>query len=407
MNNAEIDWLDEFLGSLPIIEDLRRSIFDIADISHKETVYSNLLAYFLDPGEEHGLAELFLRSLLEVLPQDDPFDSGQLFHFTNDYSVSREYSTRGGGRIDLVLTSHQPHLSGEVNTEIDNTDCHEWAILIENKIQARVCNPLEDYWESVDADRKIGIVLSIRTEDSGHHHFSNVLHRDYANKVQKNLSDYFLNIDGRHLFLLKEYFFALRNISVGLEEKAMTDYEDTLRKFQEKGMEIEKLHDQDRKLHRYISAQVSEAFSNTDFSETSERDSARGRHFRHHDKGNDIAQMFQFYVNIDRLKYKGVFFGSFELYGSQNTIYADQLKQRLAKDGVFSTQVNQGLYGKVGANYCQIFSFNLPCSQLEKNTQESLNARIAKLLEKHLLRNKGPIFKALEITREITTLKKS
>lgn len=93
------------------------TFLETAGYPHFENVASNLLAFFLDPEEEHGLGSLFLDALMESLG---------LEHLSFR-SVEREAGTENGKRLDLLL-EFETHVIG-----------------IENKIFAPVNNPLGDY----------------------------------------------------------------------------------------------------------------------------------------------------------------------------------------------------------------------------------------------------------------------
>ena len=62
-------------------------------------------------------------------------------------SVQREYLTKNRKYIDIVVSQG-----------------NDWAIVIENKIKADVYNDLNDYYKSVSAKWKIGLVTSLKEE---------------------------------------------------------------------------------------------------------------------------------------------------------------------------------------------------------------------------------------------------
>ena len=116
------------------------NVFDLSGFPRWETVASNVLAYFLDPRDErHGLGTLFIDALLETLNGTPPLRSGgranaESFNATmhlgsREWVVQTEHSTDDRKRIDIYLT----------NTALD------LAIILENKLDASVYNPLESY----------------------------------------------------------------------------------------------------------------------------------------------------------------------------------------------------------------------------------------------------------------------
>lgn len=76
------------------VKDKETTLFDIAGFPHYENVVSNIYAYFLDPNQPHGLGTLFIDALSKLI--------GAGFTFITP-DVHREYTTKKGGRIDLVI----------------------------------------------------------------------------------------------------------------------------------------------------------------------------------------------------------------------------------------------------------------------------------------------------------------
>jgi PD-(D/E)XK nuclease superfamily len=52
-----------------------KTLLEIARFPHSELAHSNILAFFLDPNEEHGLGDTFLNSLLKTA--DSELASGE------------------------------------------------------------------------------------------------------------------------------------------------------------------------------------------------------------------------------------------------------------------------------------------------------------------------------------------
>ncbi len=103
-----------------------RTFMEIAGYPHYENVCSNILAFFMDPEESHGLGTLVLDALASV---GNIAANGGVW---GNVSVEREVVTRAGNRVDILITS----------------DDH--AVLIENKIFAAVHNPFPDYSRFLD-----------------------------------------------------------------------------------------------------------------------------------------------------------------------------------------------------------------------------------------------------------------
>lgn len=90
----------------------KKTFMEISGYPHYENVASNILKFYLDPSNEHGLKDLVLNSLLHLIDED--------FQFDNDFEqieVYREHKTIEENRLDLVILT-------------DN-----YAIGIENKVK--------------------------------------------------------------------------------------------------------------------------------------------------------------------------------------------------------------------------------------------------------------------------------
>lgn len=109
--------LEIFSGIEPSKQE--KTIFSIGGRGHYENPISDVLAFYLDSGEDHGLGYLVLRALLESAAIEQPPNLSEAVH--------RELATDQGNRLDLVLVG-------------DN-----WVIAIENKIFHEANNPFEDY----------------------------------------------------------------------------------------------------------------------------------------------------------------------------------------------------------------------------------------------------------------------
>lgn len=100
------------------------------------------------------------------------------------------------------------------------------------------------------------------------------------------------------------------------------------------------------------------------------KDSSKSKHFRFSDVSTEIdnelkinkdtLMRFRFWINLSDLKYNDSFNAYFELFGSENTIYGDKLKQRLEELGIFNDKVMAGTGGKSGSGYQHIFHISIP-----------------------------------------------
>ncbi len=142
------------------------TFLEAAGYPNYENVASNLLRYFLDPAEGHGLSGLFLNGLLEPLG----------FEAVSVRSVEREVQTLNGNFID-VLIDGQEHLIG-----------------VENKIYASVNNPLGDYLGHLQrnaAGRQVGLILLCVNEPQPRpEHVVVVTYEELMGRVRRDLGRY-------------------------------------------------------------------------------------------------------------------------------------------------------------------------------------------------------------------------
>jgi hypothetical protein len=126
MLNAATTLLDEF-SKLPARVERPPTFMEIAGYPHYENVCSNILAFFLDPDEPHGLGILVLNAFAsagDIAAAEEEVGG--------NVSVEREVITDAGNRIDILIES----------------DTH--AVIIENKIFAGAGNHFADYAAYLD-----------------------------------------------------------------------------------------------------------------------------------------------------------------------------------------------------------------------------------------------------------------
>lgn len=168
------------------------SIFDIAGYPHYENVVSNLLAFFFNPNNEHGLGNLFFSSLMSLA------DGNELYQ--NNMQINREVSTNKGGRLDIVI-------------ETDNQ-----IIGIENKIFHHLNNDLLDYSDSIDEMAKtnnlntIKIILSMRKEQESHG-FVCVTYEEFLSRIKERLGGYASTSSQKWLLYLVDFMSTIERLS--------------------------------------------------------------------------------------------------------------------------------------------------------------------------------------------------
>lgn len=179
-------------------EATRPNIFRIAGFPRRETVSSNVLAYFFDPAEDHGLKDMMLKALLPTIHKEDMDVS--------DVSVSTEVSTGKNNRIDILL------------------DLPELSIAIENKVDAGLYNDLADYrsWAAKQSNNDSAIVIVL-------HPFNNFVLKDHPSAqglvVEQNLFDvHYDELFSNALGMLGEYSLDADPRAVDLLQQFIDNY---------------------------------------------------------------------------------------------------------------------------------------------------------------------------------------
>lgn len=320
-----LDWLAKLVAELPEVPKQRRNLLEISGFPKWENVISNLLAFYFEKEDEHGFNDLFISSLLDIYESKiGKFDDKNFFD--GDFSVTREDRTNNGKRIDILLKSVQSE-SGSA----------EWAIIIENKIDATLYNDLSDYWNHVEAKHKVGIVLSkqpVEIPQTDEHKFINILHQQLTEQVKQNLPTYYMNADDRHLLFLKEYILNIESMN---NTKNQEEMEKILTIFQQNHAEIDKLKIVEVDLSKYIAQTVREVMSKYGF-QTGASNTSDSAHF-YADKNNlkndslkrdfDILNKFRFWISYAHLKKHNSVVSYFELWGKENTKYGKELRPKL------------------------------------------------------------------------------
>lgn len=185
----------------------RYGFLEITNQRHRETVNSAIYGHFLSQDRNETIANLFKDTLLALIEARlKPFSSKPLNDDTEvelaprieDFTVELEVQTNKSNRIDLVLR--------------DNTN--KTAIIIENKIYHFLANDLQDYWDSIEDSKKVGVLLTL-TKESVPSHFEgqyvNILHKEWIDAIkQTGLPP---DLDIRDYVYLNDFFFSLLELS--------------------------------------------------------------------------------------------------------------------------------------------------------------------------------------------------
>lgn len=181
----------------------KKNIYDILGVQTKETINSKVLAYFLDDKEEHQFDYLFFDALKELIKEKKNQVTGiDVDNFIGDFNVLTEDTTR--------RATDEGEKQKRIDVSIEGSD---WTIIIENKINHSIDNPLQAYWEHAQArfpNNVIGIILTIpkisrkECEVNETIKYINITHKELIRRVQKNLI-IGTKTNDLNLFYLKEY----------------------------------------------------------------------------------------------------------------------------------------------------------------------------------------------------------
>ena len=188
--------LDEF-RKLPDRIERPPTFMEIAGYPHYENVCSNILAFFMDPGEPHGLGTLVLDALANAANIEVDEELG------SNISIEREVSTEAGNRIDILIESDAR------------------AILIENKIYAGASNPFDDYADYLDrriydGRAKHKLLLTVfPTQEGNQWEFANLTYDEFLYAIRAMLGHYVAGVDTRYLAMFLDFLNTLDNLKKG------------------------------------------------------------------------------------------------------------------------------------------------------------------------------------------------
>lgn len=189
------------IENIPIKE---KTYMDISGYPHYENVCSNILAFYFKPKEEHKLNGLALYSLIKVIENKNINTNIELNDIDkiDNKDVQREYITLKENRIDLV---------------IQNDD---FAIGIENKIDASVYNDLNDYANTLNKlnAKSIKILLSLHNNEKTVEktEFINITYQEYFKQLKEDLNE-IQDKNNKWYIFLEEFIKNLENFEGELE----------------------------------------------------------------------------------------------------------------------------------------------------------------------------------------------
>lgn len=182
--------MELLLMDIPLQEEREHGFLDILGINYAETSITRIYAYFLDSRNSIIISNLFVSTLFEIILEK----SGVVFG-SQKLICETEVRTKEGRSIDLVLFS----------------DDNQEAVIIENKINASLYNDLRDYYESVQANKKIGVVLSLTRMAAVPKEYVVITHMEWMRRIaSKGLP---VQLSSRQFIYLNDFISNMENIS--------------------------------------------------------------------------------------------------------------------------------------------------------------------------------------------------
>lgn len=172
------------------LKPIEKTVFSIGGRGHYENPVSDVLAFFLDPNEEHELGALVAQAMLECAGISASPHSIQAIH--------REYSTDEQARLDLVLVGD------------------DWLLAIENKVYHNAENPFlhyQKYLEKTFPEHKWHFVLLSPKNDKVED-WQPVSFTDLAQAIQANMAEKVLELPfNKWHFFLRDFLANLKTLS--------------------------------------------------------------------------------------------------------------------------------------------------------------------------------------------------
>lgn len=228
------EWLSQHKNEIPQKPTWERTLLDVMGCTKLENRWSDLYQFFLLEEEEHGLKDLFIRSLEELIG----VDKGWMKNFcvlredsTKESSIDAEEDCGAkqnnnkdaeencGEKQNNDKKSHKKE-KGRIDLLILGED--KKAIIIENKVfHTLEDNPLEQYVKTTKekgwTDIKV-IVLSLYNNYGDIDSIDgckclNLTHSNYINKVMEKLPNYSSEANSFYLLILKNFIQNIINVT--------------------------------------------------------------------------------------------------------------------------------------------------------------------------------------------------
>jgi hypothetical protein len=231
MDNQDITALQQLINdfnSLKIKERSGLTFLEIAKCPHLENVWSNILAFYLNPNNEHNFFDFILNSVFETAGEKTTINN-----FKN-IRVRTEYPTEKGNRIDIVVFADT------------------FVLGIENKVDAALYNDLEDYSNTIESLAKpqnlqaYKIVLS-KYRNNVSDGFVNITYSDLIKNIKNKIGNYTAYSDTKYLIFLFDF---LKNIENNINSQSMADNLEVINFFHNNIEKVNKLLEYHNKLNK-------------------------------------------------------------------------------------------------------------------------------------------------------------
>jgi len=179
-----------------------KTFLEISGYPHFENVCSNILQFFLNPFNEHGLKDLILDSLVKLVDKDFNFDCD-----FESIEVEREVITLSGNRLDLLIITDK------------------YVIGIENKIFHFLNNDLSDYSKTIASycqhpnKKAINLILSLNKlsskqdkEKANADNFIAITYDDLFKSIRKNAGEFISHNNPTYLIYLTDFMKTIQNL---------------------------------------------------------------------------------------------------------------------------------------------------------------------------------------------------
>lgn len=166
--------------------------------SRFEEICSRILAFYLQPSNEHGLKDLVLSSLLEIITENKYKLHSEQFSVSTEVYIEEKY-------LDILVKGDS------------------FAIGIENKIGAEVYNPLDIYRKLIELSHSNNykIILSHRKIEKEYelkkikeNGFKIIYYGDFFRVIKNNLGSYYSNASSKYITFLFDFINTMESNTV-------------------------------------------------------------------------------------------------------------------------------------------------------------------------------------------------